>query len=42
MKWIRRVLLTPTEMFKELSAEFDFERRPNTSFIISLSFNRDF
>ena len=42
MRWTRRVSLVPTEMFEELSAEFDFERRINISPIISLSFNEEF
>jgi len=36
------VLLAPIEIFEELSAEFDFERKTNTSLIISSSFNENF
>ena len=41
VRWTKRVLLIPTEIFEDMSAEFDFEGKANISPVFLSNFNLD-
>jgi len=39
VRWTRRMLLIPTEIFENMSAEFDFEGEANIGLVFLSNFN---